>query len=203
MKHNWLDPFVKELPKLKGAITRFQGATTASVLVIAPPPTEVEEKENLAWCNPVAQTFFQLLGANVSLSPNDFLIMPAAFNKQTSKTFKPTSAEFGRTVLAAAAASKQIKGFVCAGGDAFKAYFGFGKKPNMSLLGGSVVKMQLTNFKPLLVLPDLGLLAFDPKRAKAEGIAYRDIVGMVRDQTRLIAELEKKQIYQKLEALCR
>lgn len=200
---SWLDPYLRILRTGTYEIRRLQGSLTANVLMIAPPPTEVEREFDLAWCSAAAANFFDMMRAEVPLTPNEFLIMPASFRLQTTKNFRTADANLGREILAAAAKSSQITGFVCVGSEAFKAYFGFGKKPSMDMLVGTVLRVSQTGYKPLLVFPDMDLLSFDPVQARKEKtLSFRELNQRSAAQRQLIQMFGKRKLFQKLEALC-
>jgi uracil-DNA glycosylase len=137
-------------------ITRLQGNLNASILLIAPQPSEMEVEENLCWVNHNAQKFFELMESLTELSPDDFLIMPTTFNGG-----KPVNAntELPKRFLHRAAHFKQIRRFVCIGSDAFKVFFGQGRKPSMPMLMGHTMYVTETSWKPLFVFPDADTLA--------------------------------------------
>lgn len=201
IKH-WLSPFIARLRASDFEIKRFQGNPKATVLLLAPPPGEEEVKENLAWCGPSARVFFELMQAQVPLTPNQFLILPAAFRKQTTKMFRSSDADFGRTVVKAAAESDQIKAFVCVGGEAFKAYIGYGKNPSMDMLAGTVLQVAQTNMKPLLVFPDMTPLLFNERAARVSRTPNREIGQALAAQRSLLKMLEQREMFEKTLKLC-
>lgn len=162
MKNNWLTPLLAQLREGDYPITRLQGNPKAAIFVIAPPPTEeYEVKENLAWCSPIAAMFFELVNAELGWSQNEFLIMPASFRPQKTKVFKASDSVMGTEFVQAAANSTQIRGFVCVGATAYKAYIGHGKKPSMEMLMGNLLYTPVLNYKPMVVCPDLEPLLYE------------------------------------------
>ena len=131
-------------------INRLQGTAKASVFVIAPVPGELELRNNLCWCNEAAKKFFSMLELACG-KPMHFLVMPTTFDGK-----KPVKAntQFPKIILTRAAFNKAIEQFICIGSDAFKTYFGHGKKPSMPSLIGNVIYVKETNNKPLYVFPD-------------------------------------------------
>lgn len=140
-------------------ITRLQGSLDASIFLIAPQPSEAEVEDNLCWSNHNAERFFELVGSLTELTPNSFIIMPTTFNGG-----KPVNAntELPKRFLKRAATFRQIRRFVCIGSDAFKVFFGQGRKPSMPMLQGHTMYVKETNFKPLFVFPDADTLALKP-----------------------------------------
>lgn len=202
LNKHWLLPFIARLKTSEFEIKRFQGDPKASVLLLAPPPGEDEVRENLAWCGPTAQVFFELMRAQVPLTPNQFLIMPAAFRRQTTKQFRSSDADFGRTVVKAAAESDAIKAFVCIGPEAFKAYIGYGKTPSMDMLSGTLLQVVQTGLKPLLVFPDLTPLLFNEAVARNSRMPQREIGQARAAQRSMLKNLEKRQLFEKVMQLC-
>lgn len=135
-------------------ITRLQGSLNASICLIAPQPSKDEVEANLCWVNRNAQVFFSLTESLVDLGPDDFLIFPTTFNGE--KPVK-SNTELPKRFLKRASQFKQIRRFVCIGSDAFKVFFGMGKKPSMSMLTGRTLYVAETAFKPLMVMPDPNL----------------------------------------------
>src|SRR5688572_10104786 len=129
-------------------ITRLQGSLDASIFLIAPQPSSKEVEDNLCWSNHNAERFFELLESLTELTANSFIIMPTTFNGG-----KPVNAntELPKRFLKRAAHFRQIRRFVCVGSDAFKVFFGMGRKPSMPMLMGHTMYVKETNFKPLFV----------------------------------------------------
>lgn len=200
---DWLSPLLKEVRESqKTDIKRLQGSVASPVFMIAPPPTTHEVDQNLAWCNPIAEAFFSMMSASVPLTPHEFLVMPASFRKQTSKNFRQADAELGQRIMRAAVAQPHVHGVICVGSIAFKAYFGFGRKPSMGMLVGTPLRLAPTNFKPLIVLPDLELLTFNAPSAKRERqMSFREINQADAAQSQLLKMIEDRQLFQKIYAL--
>lgn len=173
---NWVSDLIPGLRKRQG-ITRLQGNITASSLLLAPVPTLVELDQNLSWCDLSARRFFVWMQNSFDLGPNDFLIVPCTFDGK-----KPVkgNTDVGLEIVSAAAKSKAIKRFVVIGGDPFKTYFGYGKKPSMESLVGNTMFLQQSGFKPVFVFPDLNSLRF------SEEIRYKD----KRDYYRALAAMQ-------------
>lgn len=137
-------------PPKDGEITRLMGNKDASTLLIAPPPTAVEVEHNLPWCNQAAQAFFGFLSP-LSLTPDDFLTVPAQFN---SGKLSNTLCVYTKDIIAIAAQDSKIRRFICVDPAVFKIFFGFGKKPPSSVMDGNSIATNETGFKPLFVFPD-------------------------------------------------
>lgn len=197
---NWLSPLLKEVRESPTTdIKRLQGNVKSPIFMIAPPPTMREVDQNLAWCNPTAEAFFSMMSASVPLTPHEFLIMPASFRVQTTKNFRQGDSELGQRIMREAVKQPHVHGVVCIGSDAFKAYFGFGRKPSMGMLVGTPLKLAPTNFKPLIVIPDLDLLTFNAPLAKRERkMSFREIGQADAAQNQLLKMIEDRQLFQKI-----
>jgi uracil-DNA glycosylase len=157
-KGSWVDEVVKNLRNREG-ITRLQGNPNASILLIGPVPTQVEIHNNLAWCDQAASRFFTWMENEHDLKSNqDFLIMPTTFDADKPKK---GNTDIGMNIVEAAAEEESIERMICIGGDAFKTYFGFGRKPSMESLVGNVMFLQQSKFKPVFVFPDLNALRWN------------------------------------------
>lgn len=198
-REHWLDVHTRELVRRQFPINRLQGDKNAPLFIVAPPPKAEEVAENLAWCGPTAQVFFEFLAAVCPLRPSSFLIMPSAFKEQTTKNFRAADALFGQEIVAAAARESQIRGFACIGSDAFKSYFGFGKKPSMPMLVGNVMRLANVGNKPVIVFPDLEPLCFEaPNGQRFTRREVAQALGLKRETLNL---LEKKKAFEKLYSL--
>jgi uracil-DNA glycosylase len=197
-KNNWLEPYCERLRKRTG-ITRLQGSPSAETFLIAPVPGKDELSQNLAWCNRSASRFFMWMNNQIGLKSNDdFLIMPCTFDGDKPKK---GNTDIGLDIAAAAAQSKSIKRFVIVGGDAFKTYFGYGKKPSMDSLVGHIMFLQQADFKPLFVFPDLWALSFDAEapypskrdffKAQAACKEYMDKLDRLTEQFKKFLTTEK------------
>ena len=170
-KPSWIKPLEVELRTQEG-VTRFLGSSDAETVLIAPIPTAFELQYNLPWCSPAAVWFYDNLAAQCGITPDDLLVVPTTFDGK-----KPVKAntEFGKRVIEAAAQSEQIKRFICIGADAFKVFFGFGKKPPQSIFQGTPVQTRESNYKPLLVFPNPALVMgnnYDSKRDYAIALQF-------------------------------
>lgn len=154
---NWVDSAVEGLRKREG-ITRLQGNPLASIFLIGPVPGKRELDENLPWCDLDASRFFNWVQNNHNLKSNkDFLIMPTTFDAK-----KPVkgNTDIGHILVEGACEAESVERIVCIGGDAFKTYFGYGRKPSMNSLVGNVMFLEQVNYKPVFVFPDLQALKF-------------------------------------------
>lgn len=157
-KQNWLDPFVKEISKFP-SINRLQGNSKATTLLLAPNPHKEDVANNLCWSGPSAIWFFDAIAGECECASDSFVVLPLTFTGN-----RPVAAEVAMSVaiFKAAAENPAITKCVCVGSDAFKTYFGHGRKANMKTVAcGNTLLVPDFNFKPLFAFPDVEPLNFE------------------------------------------
>lgn len=178
---SWLWPLIPEVRKQQ--INRLQGNAFAKTILVAPVPGEPEMTNNFCWCDLNAAEFFGMTELQLGVRPDTFLVLPTTFDGR-----KPVNANTGltRMLIEAAAKSERVERFAVIGSDAFKAYFGFGRKPSMNALGGSTIFVQTVNYKPLFTFPDLSGLGCDP--------SHRSSSSMEAKRARFLAMQRRKEL---------
>jgi len=165
---DWIDPIVARLREREG-LKRLQGNSNASILMIAPRPGALELQQDLVWCDMAAVRFFNWMRNEFNLDSNgDFIIMPCTFD---GKNPKKSNTDLGLELLENSKTENRIKRYIVIGSDAFKVYFGYGRKALMESLVGNTLYLQQGGYKPVFVFPDLWALNFDPEM---RGLAKRD-----------------------------
>jgi uracil-DNA glycosylase len=134
------------------AISRLQGNADASILLLTPPPTEVEYKQNLPWCGEPAEVFLSFLAQELpEFDRTDVLYLPPIFHGE--KPTKETTAE-SLAIFELLIDLPTIERVLCIGSASFKVFIGRGTNPNMGTLIGQTIKTPTSRFKPVFVLPD-------------------------------------------------
>lgn len=192
----WIDPYLSKLRQSGCAITRLQGRVDSPVLMLAPIPTDKEVNDNLAWTNPYAEVFFELMESVSPHGPGDFLIMPTLFGVPKRKKVSASEIGLSTEILSAAAKALTIKGFVCIGGETFRLFFGYGRKPSMTMLNGAILRVPQTAHKPLVVVPDLTPLLFS-----TEGLNRREAAIAQQQQRATVRLLEQTNVFRKIHEL--
>ncbi len=195
-KPTWIDPFLVRLRKGDTPIKRLQGSHHSPVLVLAPVPTQKEVDDNLAWSSPYAEVFFEMMSAVSPHGPNDFLIMPSIFGLPKRKKVSAQEAELSTAIFKAAGATLTIRGFVCIGSEPFKLFVGNGRCPSMVTLSGSVLRAPQTGNKPMVIVPDLQPMFFQP-----EGMSRREVMMAQQQQRAIVHLLEKTNVFGKINQL--
>lgn len=139
------------------------GTAGSPLVIITPAPTEEDVKKNLPWGNEEAQKFFSMVNISTGLTPDDFLIVPPIFE---AERFSKERVQLTKSIVERAAASSDVKGFVCISNPTFKHLFGYGKNPPSSVFSGKPVVTRETGFKPLFAFPDTERLRQPEKPVK-------------------------------------
>jgi uracil-DNA glycosylase len=141
-----------KLADRQNAISRLQGNPTASVLLLTPPPTEVEYRQNLPWCGEPAEVFLSFLAQELpEFDRSDVLYLPPIFHGE--KPTKETTAE-SLALFELLIDFPTVEKVLCIGSAPFKVFIGRGTNPNMGTLIGQTIKTTTSRFKPVFVLPD-------------------------------------------------
>lgn len=148
------------------AISRLQGNSAGSVLLLTPPPTEKEYAQNLPWCSESAEAFVGFLAQEVpDFDRSELLYLPPIFHGD--KPSKATTEE-SLAIYELLIDLPSITRVLCVGAASFKLFIGRGTKPNMTTLVGQSIRLPTSRHKPVFTLPDPAPLVVP------EGVRGRD-----------------------------